>query len=358
MREALQIIGSKNLGGAEGWFLRFSAALAERGVDTHAIVRRDSALDDEELLPVPYTALPLRTVWDPLSRYEVTKVIRQREPSIVQTYMGRATRLTHIPRGRGPVHVSRLGGFYKLDGYRHAHAWIGNTRGIRDYLVENGFPADRVFHIYNFVDEPEPVPAAELAGLREAWAIGPDDWVLMSPGRFVPFKGHRYVLEALARLPAEIAGRRLRQVMLGDGPLREALHDQARQSGIEDRIVWAGWQTDSRPWYQLADLVVFPSLEKEPFGNVVPETWSHGKPLVTTDFRGALEYTRNGEDVLRAPCANGEALAEAIRTVLEDEALAADLARNGLRRAREDFGRGPVMKQYLDLYESLIRRER
>jgi glycosyltransferase involved in cell wall biosynthesis len=357
MPKVLHVIGSKALGGAERFFFRLAEALQDHGVSSHAIVRRGSELDAPSLVPVPYTPLPLRTVWDPVSKYEVIREVRRLEPDIVQTYMGRATRLTRIPPGRGPVHVARLGGYYKLDGYRHAHAWIGNTRGICDYLVANGFPADRVFHIYNFASVPPPVPVDRVDALRETHDIAPEDWVLMTPGRFVAFKGHRYLLAALARLPAEIAGRRVRQVMLGDGPLRDELHAQARESGIEERIIWAGWQTDPAPWYQMADLIVFPSTEREPFGNVVVEAWSYGKPLVTTDFRGALEYTRQGEDALRVPCEDSPALAEAIRRVLEDRDLADALAQKGIERVRRDFGREPIVGQYLALYERLMRRE-
>jgi glycosyltransferase involved in cell wall biosynthesis len=355
--EILHVIGSKALGGAERWFLRLAEALQARGAPSHAIVRRGSELDVPGLVPVPYTALPLRTVWDPISKYEVIREVRRLAPDIVQTYMGRATRLTRIPPGRGPVHVARLGGYYKLDGYRHAHAWIGNTRGVCDYMIQGGLPADRVFHIYNFLDPPALRPEAEIAALRDSLGVGPDEWVLMTPGRFVPVKGHRYLLDALARLPAEIGGRRLRQVMLGDGRLTEDLHRQAREEGIADRIVWAGWQSDPGPWYQLADLVVFPSLERETFGNVVLEAWTYAKPLVTTDFRGAIEYTHHGEDVFRVPCEDPQALAEGIHTVLSEPELAAALARRGNERARKDFGREPVVRQYLDLYERLASRE-
>jgi glycosyltransferase involved in cell wall biosynthesis len=173
----------------------------------------------------------------------------------------------------------------------------------------------------------------------------------------VDFKGHRYLLAALALLPTEIAGRRVRQVVLGDGPLRDQLHAQARELGIEDRLVWTGWQTEPGPWYQMADLIVFPSIEREPFGNVVIEAWSYGKPLVTTNFRGALEYTRDGEDALRVTCEDPDALAAGIRRVLESPELAAALARGAIERVRRDFGRETIVRQYLDLYERLIRGE-
>lgn len=351
--KSLHIIGSKQMGGAERWFLRFLHALRARGHEVLAVVRRGSELDSGVLAGLPAAALPLRTVWDPLSRREVSRLIRAERPAIVQTYMGRATRLTHLRPDGGIVHVSRLGGYYKLDGYRHAHAWIANTRGLCDYLVQHGFPRERVFHVYNFA---EPVPAIEpaaLEALRARLALQPEDLLLLTPGRFVPVKGQRTLLDALARLPATLAGRRLRLAMLGDGPLAAELQQQARSAGIDDRIVWAGWQTDTAPWYALADLVVFPSREQETLGNVVLEAWAHGRPLVTTLFRGAREIATHGEDAWCVPCDDAAALAEGLRRVIVDEPLQLALVDGGRATLARNFSEPAVMSQYEALYRQL-----
>ncbi|MCP5304914.1 MAG: glycosyltransferase [Chromatiaceae bacterium] len=351
--KTLQIVGSKQIAGAERWFLRFVRTLQARGDEPVAVVRRGSELDGEALAGVRHAALPLRTVWDPLSRWEVSRLIARERPALVQTYMGRATRLTHLDPRRGIVHVARLGGYYKLDGYRHAHAWIGNTRGLCDYLVGAGFPAARVFHIYNFAEPVRAVDAGELHALRERLAVEPDDLLLLTAGRFVTVKGQRYLLEALARLPDTLGGRRLRLVMLGDGPLADDLHRQARDSGIAQRIVWAGWQTDTAPWYALADLVVFPSRDAETLGNVVLEAWAHRKPLVTTLFRGAREITSHGTDAWCVPCDDPPALAEALRTVIADPALQRQLVDGGSDSLARNFSEAAVMSQYDALYQQL-----
>jgi len=351
--KSLHIIGSKQMGGAERWFLRFLHALQVRRHEVMAVVRRGSELDGDSLAGLRHAALPLRTVWDPLSRWEVSRLVRRERPAIVQTYMGRATRLTHVPPHSDIVHVSRLGGYYKLDGYRHAHAWIANTRGLCDYLVKNGFPHDRVFHIYNFAEPVGIVETGVLDELRARLALQPDDLLLLTPGRFVPVKGQRTLLEALARLPAQLGGRRLRLAMLGDGPLLAELRQQARAAAIEDRIIWAGWQTDTAPWYALADLVVFPSREQETLGNVVLEAWAHGRPLVTTLFRGAREIATHGEDAWCVPCDDPTALAEGLRTLIADEGLQRRLVTGGHATLQRNFSEPEVMSQYEQLYRQL-----
>src|SRR5690625_3524083 len=104
--------------------------------------------------------------------------------------MGRATRLTRLPPSSSAVHIARLGGYYKIRGYyEHAHAWVGNTKALCDYLVREGLPAARVFHIGNFVAEPATVSDDELATLRMQLGLPDDALVLMTLGRFIDIKG-------------------------------------------------------------------------------------------------------------------------------------------------------------------------
>ncbi|WP_347338080.1 glycosyltransferase [Chromatium okenii] len=310
---SLQIIASKALGGAEYWFHRFSLALTAHGAPTSVAIRANSGLNQLDFGTLPLHQLPFRTTWDPFSRHAVTALLAATRPDIVQTYMGRATRLTQVPRASKTIHLARLGGYYQLAPYRHAHGWIGNTRALCDWMIANGLPAQRVHHIYNFADAPRPVAPEHIAALRIRHEIPADAWVMVTLGRFVTFKGHTHLLAALAQLPPTIAGRPLRFIMLGDGPLASALRQQAVDSNQNQRIIWAGWQADPAPYLQLADLVVFPSLDDEPFGNVMLDAWTWGKPLLTTQFRGAREVARHGEDAWCVPCADATALARGFK---------------------------------------------
>jgi len=351
--KTLQMVASKELGGAERWFIRFSAALAERGAPAELAFRAGSALDGLDFGSLPLHRLPFRTTWDPWSRHAVSRLIRQVRPDIVQTYMGRATRLTHLPERGGPVHISRLGGYYALDPYRHAHAWIGNTKGLCDWMIRNGLPAERVHHIYNFADPARPLPFERVAACRAAHGVPEDAWVLVTLGRLVPVKGQRYLIEAMSRLPASIAGRPLCLLMVGDGPLGPELQRQAEQLGQQGRVLWTGWQRDPAPYLQMADLVVFPSLDAETLGNVILEAWAWDRPLVTANFRGARELARHGEDAWCVPCEDALALAQGIEQTLTDSSLMRAMTERGRERVEQEFGREAIMARYAELYRTL-----
>lgn len=352
--QILHIIGSKTLGGAERWFMRLTSALFEQGLGTERLVRRQSELTWLKH-NLPCFTLPLRTVWDPLSRLEVSGLISRRRPDIVQTYMGRATRLTHLSKKKGPLHIARLGGYYKLKGYTHAHIWLGNTKGICDYLIQSGLPSKNIYHITNFVEQPKLIPDSELAIIRINLGLNRDDLVLLTPGRFVSVKGHSYLLQAMAQLPAKLDKRRIKLVLLGNGPLENKLYSLAKELGIEKRIVWPGWHKNPGPFYQLADLIVFPSLESETLGNVILEAWSYAKPVVCTTFRGALEITSHKEDAWQVPCQDSEKLAHGIKIVLNDSLLQNSLGLNGLEQIKQKFSKTKIVKEHINLYEYLLR---
>ncbi len=352
--KSLHVLGSKHMGGAERWFARFLPAMLRQGEEVEAVVRRGSEIARHHLAGVPSSELGFRSVWDPLSRFELSRLIAASDAPIVQTYMGRATRLTHLRRGGGKVHVSRLGGYYKLDPFVHAHAWIGNTRGLCDWMIRGGLPAERVHHITNFADPARQVAETELEALQRQIGLEPGDWLMVTAGRLLDVKGQRFLVDAMSRLPAELDGRRLRLAILGDGDLREALAEQARQAGLAERVLLAGWQHDPAPWFRLADMVVFPSRDPETLGNVILEAWAYGRPLVCTAFRGAREITRHGEDAWVVPCDDGAALADGIRRVIGDADLRERFIAGGLARIEQDFSERAVISQYRALYAELL----
>ena len=350
---SLHIIGGKKLGGAERFFVRLVNALARQGEPVEVVTVPGGEIDAAVDPQIPRHPAPLAGVFDVWSRLRIRQIVKKRSPAIVQTYMGRATRLTHLPKNGGSLHVARLGGYYGLGGYRHAHAWIGNTRGICDYLIREGLPRERVFHIGNFVD-PAPRHAAEtLHELRRKWLIPDEARIILGLGRLHPNKGFSDLLQAFARLPPELQDRPLHLVMVGDGPLRAELRAEARQLGMEKRVTWAGWQYEPSPWYQLADVFVC-SSRHEPLGNVILEAWANSALTVTTAAEGPLELITAGQDALLAPPADPAALADSLLKALSlDAETRAAMIEAGRAKLAANFSETAIVTAYLDLYRKL-----
>lgn len=349
---SLHIIGGRKLGGAERFYVRLVNALAARGAPLAALTVAGGEIDAALHPDVPRIHAPLAGVWDLWSRWRIRRAARNF--AIVQTYMGRATRLTHLPQDRGARHLARLGGYYALKGYRHAHAWVGNTRGIRDYLLHAGLPPARVFYIGNFVDPAPLITADQLAALRQQWRIPATARVVLGLARLHPNKGLADLLTAFARLPAALDARPLWLVMVGDGPLRQALHDQAQALGITARVTWSGWQYDPAPWYQMAEVFVCPSRH-EPLGNVVLEAWANGVPVVSSAAQGPSELIAPGRDGWLVPVGDAAALHDAVLSVLHlDNAARTQVIAAGRHTLASAFSEAAIVDAYLALYRQLV----
>ena len=354
---SLHIIGSKSMGGAERFFYRLISALNINGRShkAMAITRRNSEVAQSAPQGVITYTSYMRTVWDPVSKLHLRKLIYSLEPHIVQTYMGRATRLTRLPKDRLPIHISRLGGYYTLDSYRHAHAWIGNTKGIYDYLISHDFPRKRVFFVPNFIDAVDRSLSEKKEELRMKVGFPLDALIVVSAGRFIPVKGHRYLLEAFSDLPPQSRGRPIFLVLLGDGPLKKEYMEFIQKKEIGGRVIMPGWVQNPLDYFIASDVVAFPSLEQETLGNVVLEAWAVRRPVVVSRFRGAREITRHGEDVLQVPCGDSKHLRDAIWRLLNDEDLSNALSAAGYEKVIGQYSRGQVVAAYEEVYATLLR---
>ena len=351
MADSIHIIGSKESGGAERFYARLIHSLAETR-RVLAINKAGSSVAGLLDPGVEQFHLPLLNNHDLWSLYQIRRAALQRAPAVVQSYMGRATLLTRIPSGRGLVHLARLGGYYHLKAYRHAHHLLGNTKGICDYLIREGAPAERVHYIGNFVEPIPAPPAAELDALRESLGIPLDAFVIACAARFHENKGLPDLLDAFAELRERHAECRL--ILVGDGPLADALRGRIGALGIAPAVSLPGWR-DPRPYYHLADVLACPSRH-EPLGNTILEAWACAKPLVATRTQGAEELIRHEENGLLTPLRDPKALTQAFVRLKGDGALRAHLAAEGARTLRERFSKQTITSEYLHLYEGLLAR--
>ncbi|QSA96245.1 glycosyltransferase [Methylococcus sp. EFPC2] len=353
---SLHILGSRQFGGADQFYVRLLRALHARGQAVAAVNRAGSpvacALADTGIEQIH---VPMANKWDAWSLWRIRRLVDERQPCIVQTYMGRATRLTRLPARARAVHIARLGGYYKIDGYyRHAHAWIGNTRGICDYLVRSGMPANRVFHIGNFVPEPAGASAAELAEARRRWDVPDEARVVFALGRLIEKKGFDELLRAWAGIPATVGGRPTLLLIAGDGPRAESLRKLADELAISNRVRWLGWQDPPDVYYALADVFVCPSRH-EPLGNVILEAWNHRLPVLSTRNEGALELIEEERTGVLRDIGDVSGLADGLGELLgASEAERRTLGEAGNAFLQSHFGQSAIVDAYLDLYAKLM----
>jgi glycosyltransferase involved in cell wall biosynthesis len=162
-------------------------------------------------------------------------------------------------------------------------------------------------------------------------------------GRLHPSKAHDVTLRALRRLPDAWLW------IAGSGPLESELKRLAADLGVADRVRWLGWRTDADALYRTADVCVFPS-RYEPLGNVVIQAWAHGLPVVAAESVGPAALIHDGFDGRLVPVDDPEALAGAVREVLDDPALRYCLAERGRARISSRFSERVVVSAWRELF--------
>ncbi len=159
--------------------------------------------------------------------------------------------------------------------------------------------------------------------------------------RLEPKKGHGDLVRAFAFVAA--SRHDLDLVLIGDGPERETIEAQARTLGIEDRITLLGAlpPSDVRESLATASLFVL-AARRDASGRMdgIPvaliEAMASGVPVVSTSVSGIPELLGDGAGAMVAPD-DPVALAGAMERLLDDAALACDLAERGRARVQRDF---------------------
>jgi glycosyltransferase involved in cell wall biosynthesis len=229
-----------------------------------------------------------------------------------------------------------------------AGRYIAVSRDTAQRLVRKlHWPTCKVHVIHNGVTlKPIDDPAVPIS---YAQRTGGDHPIVLTVARLDEQKGHRYLLEAATQIPE------VQFVLAGDGPLRSALEAQARSLGLEGRVKFLGHRTDISDLFAGCDVFVLPSLyEGLPLS--ILEAMAAGKPVVATQISGTDEAVIDDETGLLVPPADPTALAAAIRSVLDDRALAQRLAFAGRIRVEQEFSTAAMLQQVTAVYAELLAR--
>lgn len=333
----LHLLGSGGEGGAELYFVQLVSALRQAGPDQAAAIRKNPGR--EKALAAAGVAARTFSFGGPidfLTRPGVSALARDVNARLLVAWMNRAAR--HTPKGPW-ARIGRLGGYYKLKNYQGFDHLVGNTQDIVDWVIGQGWPAEKVRYIPNFAAAPDEVTPVDRASLDTPEGVP----LLLGMGRLHTAKAHDISLKALKSLPEAHLW------IAGVGPLEEQLKALANSLGVLDRVRFLGWRNDASALYRTADICLFPS-RYEPLGNVVIQAWAHGLPVVAAESQGPKALIRDGQDGLLIPIDDEDALATRTAALLADPMQRIRLIQNGHARVEAEFSQGAVCAQWNQLF--------
>jgi L-malate glycosyltransferase len=298
------------------------------------------AAEGLELVPLaPRTEVDLTAAW------RLARILKRLRPDIVHAHDPHGLAMAALavplagPSVRTPIVASRRVDFH-LKGhsfsrwkYRQVDCFIAASEAIRQILLADGVPAERVVTVHEGIDL-EHVEAAPAVNVHEALWLPHDAPVVGNVAALVPHKGQGHLIDAARLVIQAIPDARF--VILGEGELRASLERQVREHRLEKHVLLPGFRTDVLGCIKGFDLFVMSSIT-EGLGTSLLDAMACSRAIVATRTGGIPEVVVDGETGLLVAPHDHRALADAIVRLLRDRTARETLGRAGLARVRERF---------------------
>jgi glycosyltransferase involved in cell wall biosynthesis len=370
----VHIIKVVRIAGAEQHLLTLLEGLRASHVDAQLLLLVEPSNPMENYVQaagargIPVEQVVIGSHVDMSLHYRLWKILKARKPDIVHTHLLHAdlfgipaARAAGVPvvvtsrhndnafRRRPPIKQMNRSLWQMLD------AGIAISQAIARFCMEvEGAPADKIHTIYYGLD-PErwlvDVKGAR-AVLRRELNMGRHDLLVGMVCRLIEQKGVTFGLKAFDRVAEKYPNAHI--VVAGEGPLREALENQARWMVASERVHFLGWRPDTSFLLAALDILLAPSLW-EGFGLVLLEAMAQAIPIIASDVSAIPEIVVHAGTGLLVPPRDVGALAEALDLLLGDKALRRHLGLMGQDRLEQRFTAARMIGETMALYEQLLR---
>ncbi len=304
--------------------------------------------------------------------FTLYRLIRLERPHVVHThtakagFVGRlAAWLTGVPVVVHTFHGHVLRGYYSppKTWLMRRMEWflalltdriIAVSEQVKKDLVEYGVASAKKITVIPLGLDLEPYlnGQAHTGDFRRELGLDGGTKLVGIVGRIFPIKNHRLFLDAASQVAANENATRF--LIVGDGILRTEMENYARELGISDRVIFTGWRRDlPRIYADLNVLVVSSDNEGTPVSAI--EAMASGVPVVGTRVGGLPDLIADGDNGYIVPPRNPEALAEAIRRLLQDPELASRMGRAGRAMTKERFTVKRLITDTESLYLQLLK---
>lgn len=282
-------------------------------------------------------------------------VIHVNEPhALTAAWLGRAQTMVPViasrrvayPLGQKPLALKR---------YLAASRILAISRFVAQSLLNSGISAQHIEIVYEGVEVPQRVTEQDRAEARKRWSVDERKILLGCVGYLLPEKGQEQLVRAFPEVRARFPEARL--LLAGDGPCRKTLESLARNFGLKDAIVFAGFVEDIRQVYAALDVFVFPSLA-EPLGTSLLAAMAWGLPVVAVASGGVPEYVQHDATGLLVPQAESNLLSAVLQQILGDRSLRDRLGNEARRKIEGAFSARRMVDGSVEAYERVLKERR
>jgi glycosyltransferase involved in cell wall biosynthesis len=336
--------------GAVHSLLTLAAAQRNRG-DQVVFLARSGKRFGEELRGLGYTAheVKIRTKIDLLAIAQMRRIMRRGRFDVVHTHLSTSTvNGTLAARAARIPCVATVHGLSGKLSFVAADHLIAVSEQGKQHLVDQGVHPDKVSVVYNGVHPPRDLPTREEA--RRSLRLEGASPVLGTVARISHVKGIEYAIEAVGTLCRDFPN--MKYVIVGDGDRLEPCRALAKEVGVEEHVVFAGYQKDVSRYLAAMDLMLFPSI-REAMGMAIVEAFLAGVPVVGTLVGGIPEVVSSDCGAL-VPKADAPALAAKAAELLRSPETLRAMSAAAKLRAETLFGVDTMADRTERVYRGLL----
>ncbi len=335
-------------GQRQAWLL--ARALARLGVPQIVVTGRGTALADHLVADqIPVHLVDWRAGLSPAAAHAAWLLAAN--PGLLHAHDGHATTLAGMAaamRNRPFITTRRVVFPLRRQGFwKRADRVVAISGAIRDVLVQDGIPPDRVPVIPSGIDL-DSLSHVSAIGARAAHGLPEHAPLAIAVGQLEPSKDHQTLIAAAAHLHARHPD--LHWAIAGRGPLERSLREAIRTHGLAERVHLLGQLDDPLPLMAAADLFVTSSAN-EGLGTAMLDAMALGRPIVATGSGGIPEVLTEGAGLV-VPVGDAPALGDAVSRVLTEEPLRHTLGSLARRRA-DAYSADRMAAAYLALYRTV-----
>ena len=231
-------------------------------------------------------------------------------------------------------YIHRLLGLLKLVDF-----FIAPSQFLRNKMVENGFPSDKVIHIPYFIDS------------KNIKSSPGNNGYILYLGRLAYEKGLRTLIKAISLCDS------VKLLIAGDGPLRAELEIRAKQIAPKS-VKFLGYLNRERLQRAVdgAMFVVVPSEWYENFPYSILEAFTSAKPVIGSRIGGIPELIKDRQTGILFESGNGDDLAEKIRWMIEHPKERREMGRKARELVEKEYNPELHYKRLMGVYETALRK--
>ena len=335
------LMSGRPFGGVERQIERLAEVLQHAGIEQRAMLAENPAraqrLAAAGIIPVE---MPFPSRFAFIDRRRINSFIRRFGPDIVISW---SPDMAGLVQKGDFIHIGRVPPDCDVALLTACEHLLTPSTARAGLALATGWPADKV-HVLPHL--PRIDSAAVKPVNRKVFYTPPTAKLIVTAIRLVKSSGLDALLDAVSRLSGYYLW------IAGDGTDRAALEELAIERGVKPRVRFIGWHDELAPIIAAADVFVYPARQED-VADAVVEAWATGAAVVAADSLGPGLLIKHKENGLLVPVGDGVSMAEAIKWVCQDQALAHRLGEAGRAQFREHFAADKVAPRYVDLFNRL-----